>query len=468
MSLERLEQERRQQPDVGRREANSAPTSPLASRPAWRQTPNQLYATAPVVDATSPRAASPSIVSPRLTEIWRSPLTVAQTPALQRLLPPPQAMVATPMLRARSQQRDSALALALEKSQGRCAALQLEMDQSQKRLAQQEAETIRLTMIAERSEAENRALVEEKQHLLSELSTLRREHRGALDQLADLKAEVLQSRADSEDLRGRWERMVAEQRTQIEALEDVSGRAARDLDSCHGRAEDFSEALFVLLRERTSLLHFLVDLLTALQALFYDPTPFASAARNDRGALPRAEKRARSSERPYVHTGPGGGALYRSFSPGPEQYARRTQCRAEWREGIGDIRDLVASLESEIGASSHEYSMLVQRVLEQAERSAKVLGPAFAGLAGPERQPKPGQGQEQEPASEVALGVCIAWAGEDRRRRGKLGRWQPAANWPAERETYKSVTRTMESKFAQLAKLQRVLHARQAVLRRRP
>merc|ERR1711881_345627 len=158
--------------------------------------------------------------------------------------------------------------MGLERSQDRIDSLQNERDEALRQAASHEAEVVRLTVQLERSEAEHRSLAEERQRELGELSRIRREHRDALEPLAALRAEAHQSRATSEEWRQRFDKLVADQRQQIASLEDAGSRASRDLVEHETRASEFGDGLYTCIHERTALLHFVVDLLAALQSLF--------------------------------------------------------------------------------------------------------------------------------------------------------------------------------------------------------
>merc|ERR1719456_124370 len=69
---------------------------------------------------------------------------------------------------------------------------------------------------------------------------------------------------------------MVDQRNQIEALEDSSNRASKNLAEQHGRASEFVDCLFSVLLERVGMQQFVIDLLSSIQSLFYDPTPFVT------------------------------------------------------------------------------------------------------------------------------------------------------------------------------------------------
>mmetsp|Transcript_5500 Transcript_5500/g.10348 ORF Transcript_5500/g.10348 Transcript_5500/m.10348 type:complete len:555 (+) Transcript_5500:99-1763(+) len=353
--------------------------------------------------------------------------------------------------------RDSALALALERSQDHIDALQRERDDALRRAADQESEVLRLTMLVERSEAGHCALLEERQRDAADTQRLRREHREAMEQLTALRAEAHHLRTSSDENKSRLERTVAEQRHQIESLEDSGAHAERELSERSSRTSDTETALFSCLMERTTLLQFMVDLLTALQTLFYDPTPFtklhlesssptratvAGGAGNRNGSRPRTasvERRGRSgcyacTPSNRVESGAGIAAW-----PGAGDFPQGS--------GFDDLRELCSALESEIASASQAFSSQVSRVVAEAEQSARAMGAS---------SPQP-QHQQQ-------LRTCAAWLEQERRRRERQGlppdHAVPAVDWNEERAQYQVFTRSMETKFAQLAKLRRLLQAR--------
>lgn len=357
--------------------------------------------------------------------------------------------------------REIRMTQALNQSQDRALQLQREHDEMLHRSVQSEAEVVRLTMIMERSEAENRALVEEKQHILRDLQSVRREHREALDQLATLKSEAHKSRTASEEYRDRFEQIVGEQRKQIEALEEAGGRTSHELAEQNRYVADFGASLYTCLGERSELLKFVVDLLTALQALFYNPTPFL--AERIAPGEPRRPRSADVSHRRCESCPRSPGVVgVRSAAFGRGQHA---QHRQEWREGLSDVKALIRALEGEIADASRELTSQVQRVVREAEAAAQGLLPARGGESRPVVAPGASGDLGQ------ALRVCTRWIEQEQRRRSKQGLERhdlaPRLCWDEERLRYQEVSRVMESKFAQLAKLQRVLATRQGAVARR-
>jgi len=341
-------------------------------------------------------------------------------------------------------ERDSALAMALEKSQDRIDALQRERDEALRRASEQQAEIARLTKLAERKDAEHRALYEDRHREIGELQRLRREHRDALEQLAALRAEAHQSRANSEEVRARFDRLLTDQREQIEALEQ---RTNREVAEQSGRTEELGGTLYACLQERMLLLQFLVDVLKTAQAVFNDAPSAGSAPLRSPSVPSRTRSRSCSCERGHRHSG---------------CYACGTSVKQR-REGIADLRELVLSLESEIHEMSQEYAMLLQRVSSEAELSSRVLGPVStlgdyrAGFLA---------GDAPDPRS--VMRTCLAWADQEHHRKERHGLPPdtpiPCINWAEERERYQAATRSLQTKFNQLAKLRRVLRARQGTV----
>lgn len=351
-----------------------------------------------------------------------------------------------------SASRDSALALALERSQDHIEALQRERDEALRRAADQESEVLRLTMLVERSEAGHCALLEERQRELSELQRLRREHREAREQTAALRAEVQQTKSAADETRQRLEKMLTEQREHMEALEESAGLAERELQDRSMQSADMEIALFSCLQERTSLLQFMVDLLSALQTLFYDPTPFTRLRLRSASPPPGAAGRRRSTSREpthrHLHSGCYACASQCDLAPLPSAQAMKDI--GTTISGGDDLRELCTALEAEIAQASQAFSAQVQRVLAEAEQSARAIGSAA-----------PGQ----------SLRACGLWVEQEKRRKEKQGlpsdRAVPSVDWAEERAQYLATTRAMEAKFAQLTKLRRLLQAKYTAARRK-
>jgi len=374
---------------------------------------------------------------------------------------PQRTMPASVPVRTASRERDnSALALALERSQDRIDVLTRERDEALRKAASQEAEVVKLSLQLEKFEAEHRNLTEERQRDLSELSRIRREHRETLEQLSALRAEAHQSRATSEEWRQRFDKLVADQRQQIAALEDAGGRASRDLVEHETRAIEFGDGLYTCIHERTALLHFVVDLLAALQSLFYDPTPFVLVTppvRPSRTCSSGARARSSSYDRIHRHN-----SFVPSCATRPSSAygARHTEGRQDWRDGLTELQELIASLENEIAESSERYTAQVHRIVDEAEQCARTL-----------RAAETDAGLGDRSSDRGVLRTCSAWCEQERRRLELLGLptdcLAPRVDWAEERAQYHAITRQMEAKFTQLMKLKRVLQARQQVLKKR-
>merc|ERR1712232_1513890 len=224
----------------------------------------------------------------------------------------------------------------------------------------------------------------------------------------------------------------------------------------------------------------MVDLLTTLQSLFYDPTPFNSMgvlnkvpairSRSKAVALERLERvraRATSAERAhYRHIHGGCNACHpRQNSPhGHKIAACLTQGVERW-EGAADLHEIVVALEDEIGLASQEYTMQVQRMVGEACRSARVLGQLPGSDPGPSASTSEVVVLAASPLERGVLRTCLDWVEEEYRVREKLGLpkdgLMPTIDWIDERAQYQATTRAMETKFNQLGKLKRALLARQ-------
>ncbi|CAJ1452786.1 unnamed protein product [Effrenium voratum] len=346
----------------------------------------------------------------------------------------------------RCQPRD-ALSMALERAQDHIEALQRERDDALRRAAEHEAEVLRLTMLVERSEAGHCALLEERQRELAEVQRLRKEHREARDQLQVLKAEVNQTRAHSDDKRQRFERLITEQREQIEVLQEANGHAERQLQDRGSQSMDIETSLFSCLQERTALLQFMVDLLSALQTLFYDPTPFTRLSIRSPSPSPASGScRRRPPSREAWHRHAGCFACGSTdFAPPMDKGLKEAQVACS-----EDLKELCNALEGEIAQASQAFSAQVQRVLAEAEQSARAVSAA-----------QPGQ----------LLRACAAWVEQEKRRKERQGlpvdRPVPAVDWGEERAQYLATTRAMESKFAQLLKLRRLHQVRHSAARKK-
>lgn len=259
--------------------------------------------------------------------------------------------------------------------------------------------------------------------------------------------EVNQTRGNSEEKRQRFERIISEQREQIEALQEANGLAERELQDRGTQSSDMETALFSCLQERTALLQFMVDLLSALQTLFYDPTPFTrlrlrSPSPTPGGANCAGRRRAASRETWHRHSG-----CYACASsdwvPAAGQPLDRSLKDLQV-SGSEDLKELCSALEGEIAQASQAFSAQVQRVLAEAEQSARAVSTVH----------QPGQ----------QMRACGAWVEQEKRRKEKQGlpadRAVPSVDWGEERAQYLTTTRAMETKFAQLIKLRRLLQAK--------
>eukprot|EP00928_Gymnodinium_smaydae_P042804 TRINITY_DN28794_c0_g1_i1.p1 TRINITY_DN28794_c0_g1~~TRINITY_DN28794_c0_g1_i1.p1 ORF type:complete len:580 (+),score=113.85 TRINITY_DN28794_c0_g1_i1:73-1740(+) len=377
-------------------------------------------------------------------------------------------------------QRDAALAYALEKAQERIELLRKERDeavvqreQACARAANLEARINRLSVSEERAEAERKTFVEEQQRGLEDrrrdAAELHRtqlelkesqEQRQALEvETERLRGDVQRAAAVSGEWRERCERLLQEQRERRDVTSSFEAASVRD----QARRLEISEALFSCLQERSGLLHFLVELLTSLQSLFYDPTPFtqlgifqqASGLRFGGG---RGGVRCSSAEPCGGRLGAGGGR--RIASPGRLTATRGgvgVHCRQDARTGASDLRELMASLEAEIGQSSAELSRIVELVSGEAERCRRFVD-VRVGLS------NGGDHGHDNLGDQAVLRTCADWCSEERRLRelrgGPSDSHVARVDWNEAKHEVQSITRSMENKFNQLLKVRRALQAR--------
>eukprot|EP00927_Polykrikos_kofoidii_P037749 TRINITY_DN3196_c0_g1_i1.p1 TRINITY_DN3196_c0_g1~~TRINITY_DN3196_c0_g1_i1.p1 ORF type:complete len:664 (+),score=129.21 TRINITY_DN3196_c0_g1_i1:79-2070(+) len=357
-------------------------------------------------------------------------------------------------------------------------------------------------------------LHEERQtsELQAELQRCRHEQRETHEHLVTLQTEAQQSRATCEELRASFERVMSDQRAQIEMLEGADNRASRDCGEQSRRLSEISEALYTCLHERSALLYFIADLLATLRSLFHDPTPFSAVWQAKQGGdllEPHDARSANWSSTPRVssarrHRAAGGGRRCGSRGPGSvgcrprsnsgDRCHRHSGCYAcsrspnraavqhpsnshAWQQqhahagpfngaSADELREFGSCLERELEAISREYGHQVQRVSDEADKSARILGlRRGGGCSGI------GATDETVPANGV-IGACLAWIAEDRRRRNILGiprdSLASVVDWGEEWTKYQAVTRSMEAQFEELAKLKRIIRARPSVgVRRR-
>merc|ERR1719247_3204879 len=129
-------------------------------------------------------------------------------------------------------------------------------------------------MAASQRDAESAHAVSEREELSEEVARLKRELRAAQEEIGKLQRTSVSVRQDAEEGRGRLERAVEAQRRELEAHEEMIGRARTRADEAEARARRQNEAMFALMVDTVHMLFYLTDLLSAMQALFYDPTPF--------------------------------------------------------------------------------------------------------------------------------------------------------------------------------------------------
>merc|ERR1712070_564256 len=212
---------------------------------------------------------------------------------------------------------------------------------------------------------------------------------------------------------------------------------ARERDSAYGLALERSQ-----------------DRIDALQSLFYDPTPFVLVNPPARAGRPGTSV-ARARSAPNRHSGYSSGSR-----PSSAYGARHTESRQDWREGVVEPQELIASLENEIGETSEKYTAQVHRIVDEAEQCARTVRSAETDAIMVDRANDKGVSR-----------TCAAWCEQERRRLEQLGLppdcLAPRMDWAEERAQYHAVTRQMEAKFTQLMKLKRVLQARQHAIKQK-
>jgi len=240
---------------------------------------------------------------------------------------------------------------------------------------------------------------------------------------------------------------------------EASNRASRELGEHAKRATEFGEALYTCLHERNSLLYFLIDLLRTS----IDASAFGGSGANVAGNQARTLTRSSSVDRHFhKHSGCYAFNHQRPSSCGVKLHRDR---RPESQNGGQDLLDLVKALEGEMSEVSHESSKQIQRIVTEAEKGARILGllrgggVADASLAANVAVDEVGNGPSG------VHRTCLDWISEEQRRKEVQGLPQdslaPCVDWNEERSQYRALTRAMETKFEQLAKLKKVLQQRQ-------
>jgi len=370
---------------------------------------------------------------------------------------------------------DAALTLALDQSQDQLEALHKESDAYRHKAMKHEAEVARLSVLLERNEAERSRLMQEQRREMEErrkegeeLQQLRREHREALGEAAGDRAKLHELRAISEEQRWRLEELVQEQRERLQLMEEVGGHTT-----------NVSDALYRCVSERASMLHFLAELLLAQHTLLYH-RPKDLVSTSLKGFGPSDGASARKSSSPSRARGRSQDRLSGTCAAcvSESQVPRCRTClgrREVGHEALGagtgatggptvssDLRELAASLEGELANGAQNLQAQAQRVAVEAEITARALATRPSGADAYE--------QERSEVS-VAQHACSAWLEQERLQRERVGLpprgLVPRISWAEERAHYQATMRVAESKFAQLAKVRRVLKNRQAASKRR-
>jgi len=326
---------------------------------------------------------------------------------------------------ALDRKHDAALGRALRKAQERCVELTRERDEARAQLAQAETEHCRLSLAAEHKEAEHHGWGQERAEILEENARLKRELRTAQEEVGKLQRTSVGARQEGEEHRARLERTVDAQRRELEAAEEQLGRAKSRGEDLGTRSRRQNETMFALMVDTVHMLFYLTDLLSALQALFYDPTPFVklgSGKMLTRSAS--AERVGASYSRPLLSLSGGG------YAGGGGQY---TQHRFEVREGTSEQKELISALEKEVADAALRYTAIIQATSDSAQQAMRIVG-----MCG------------SSPTENEVSHLCDMWMDQDREHSQGL-------EWGEQRARFKEITRTMESKFAQLVKLKRVL-----------
>jgi len=375
-------------------------------------------------------------------------------------------------------------------ARGRADRLESERDEAVRKVEDKEAEVRHLTRLVDRLQAERSAMEEDQQRERDrsriEAQRLGRERLEALQEAAAVRTETLQFRARSEALRGRLETTLSEQRQQLERLGGLGDLVSRDFEEQSSRVSSLSEALYSCLQERTTIIHFLVDVLMSLQSIVCDPAligPMTGGSPRTPGRSTSATSTNRGSGRAVQRsssavgaTQRGGSASARERSPGSscERGHRHSGCfvcggsrksapsgrrlgppRAgaastvieDSGEGSGldqiDVPKL-ATLSSELVAAARDgYGGLARKLAAEADRSARVAGvvrgvdPTLDG----------------QPSQEDLQNACNAWMEQLRVRRRSL---EPCIDWADERAKCQSLILSLETKLTRLARLRQI------------
>lgn len=302
-------------------------------------------------------------------------------------------------------------------------------------------------------QVERRTLVEERLHEVEgrrregeELQRLRREHREALAEVAEAQAQASETRDAAEAHKVRLEALLEEHPRRLQQVE------------AGGRSADLADALFVCLRERAALLRFVADLLQAHHTMLYDSrfcleglstTPVATTRRGSSSARGGIRGRASSAEWPRVAGGSWSCSCPSAEGGGAHGLVRMVTVSPRAAVGTGpsgsptvsaDLHDLAASLKAELEGTARSLQLQAQRVAAEADQSARALGTVDATVEDVRGM--------RTPHEFAVHRACAFWLEQ-------------------ERAQYHATARLAESKFAQLAKVRRLLQARPGLARKR-
>eukprot|EP00397_Hematodinium_sp_SG-2012_P032522 GEMP01034632.1.p1 GENE.GEMP01034632.1~~GEMP01034632.1.p1 ORF type:complete len:490 (+),score=117.78 GEMP01034632.1:78-1472(+) len=366
-----------------------------------------------------------------------------------------------------------ALTNALRSCRERCSQLESKRGQAKEELRISEDDKARLQLSVARVAQENKQLLQDREKKLEANLQLRQDLRTATDQLADLDAQMRERMKDFEAQRHRLERLVEEQRRHIESLEQTRHGELEEVMRSRETIERLGKGTWALLEEKAKCAEFLTNLVSSMQSLFYNPTPFVTQAR-------MAARRCGG-----VHT----------------------LKRLEVREGVSELRELLEQLEEEIADSSQAYSKFIQRLLQREDEMKRIVAikptnvleqiqvvdsllmadqkrlrrdvssygftpgarasslKASRGSRGSEVDTERGSGFLGTKALRGSRGSEL----DTEHGSGFSGTKAPRAkamtsvDWAAEMLQFQQITSTMETKFIQLTKLKNVIQSKSTI-----
>jgi len=247
---------------------------------------------------------------------------------------------------------------------------------------------------------------------------------------------------------------------------------AASIANCEAR--DVSDALYACLRERTALIRFVIELVSTVQPMLFESSPSTSSARlgSARGDRRPAAKQASSSPsrdtphmcvydcRRHRHAGCyvcGGHGRTNRDAPADARGRQLVEDVDDDYHELGDLEELAELFQNEIKEAEQEHSLLSRKFAMEADKSARAIGITETEAAPLIRH-----------LSELDVRcACLAWIEQQRQRRedrmvSLADGLVPVVDWSEERSRYQSSIRSTEAKFAQLARLKRVLKSRQS------